>query len=98
MKIHKLSQQQSTPPRSLFAILYIVLILLAPLFTLAANYAPEQLVNNWTVGQNVGLSKGTQIREGPNMTFCFHTIVPEDNWTVHVIGGPTTDTGGNVWY
>jgi hypothetical protein len=82
----------------IFPLFYLLLLLFTPLLMGAASFTPDMLVNNWTVGQNVGLSKGTQIREGPNMTFCFHTIVPEDNWTVQVIGGPTTDSAGNTWY
>jgi hypothetical protein len=52
----------------------------------------------WTVGSNVGLAKGTQIRQGPGFGFCYHTVVPEDNWTVQVTGGPRTDEAGRTWY
>lgn len=82
----------------LFPLFYLLLVLLAPLLMGASSFAPLEQANVWTTGNNVGLSKGTQIREGPSFSFCYHTIVPENNWTVQVIGGPTTDASGNVWY
>jgi hypothetical protein len=53
--------------------------------------------NDWQVGSIVELSKGTQIRQGPGFGYCFHTIVPEDNWAVRIISGPRT-SDGRAWY
>jgi hypothetical protein len=91
----KLSSAMRGP---LFPLFYLLLVLLAPLLMGASSFAPLDQTNVWAKGSNVGLSKGTQIREGPSFNFCYHTVVPENNWTVQVIGGPTTDTSGNVWY
>jgi hypothetical protein len=82
----------------LFPLFYLLLVLLAPVLMGASSFAPLDQKNNWTTGSNVGLAKGTQIREGPSFNFCYHTVVPENNWTVQVIGGPATDTSGNIWY
>ncbi|MEP6775692.1 MAG: hypothetical protein ABJA50_08860 [Chloroflexota bacterium] len=82
----------------LFPLFYLLLVLLAPLLMGASSFAPLEQANVWAKGSNVGLSKGTQIRQGPSFDSCYHTIVPENNWSVQVIGGPTTDASGNVWY
>lgn len=55
--------------------------------------------NDWRVGNTVYLSQGTQIRHGPGFSYCYHTIVPEDNWAVVVIGGPhPANANGRTWY
>lgn len=55
--------------------------------------------NDWRIGNDVRLCKGTQIREAPNVESCYHTRVPENNWVVRVIGGPVrTDADGKTWY
>lgn len=54
--------------------------------------------NDWRVGSLVGLCQGTEIRQGPGVGFCYHTIVPENNWTVKVISGPVTTSDGRTWY
>lgn len=53
--------------------------------------------NNWQVGNTVYLSQGTQIRQGPGVDFCYHTIVPQNDWAVKVTGGPTF-ADGRTWY
>jgi hypothetical protein len=82
----------------LLSFFYLLLLLVAPLLMGASSFEPLAQANTWTRGTNVGLAKGTQIREGPDFSYCYHTIVPEYNWTVQVTGGPTTDSAGNVWY
>ena len=52
----------------------------------------------WAIGSDVGLQKGTQIRQGPSFDFCYHTVVPEDGWTVRVTNGPRKDQNGQTWY
>jgi hypothetical protein len=54
--------------------------------------------NDWRVDNLVGLCQGTEIREGPGVNYCYHTVVPENNWTVKVIGGPITTGDGRIWY
>jgi hypothetical protein len=55
--------------------------------------------NDWRIGNDVRLCKGTQIREAPAVSSCYHTIVPENNWVVRVIGGPVhTNNDGKTWY
>ncbi len=49
----------------------------------------------WAVGESVGLCLGTEIRYGPGLDV--HTVVPEDNWTVVIIGGPQTLAGETWW-
>lgn len=80
-------------------LLYVALLLVTPFIVGAASAAPDTQngKNNWQVGSLVNLSKGTQIREGPGLSFCYHTIVPEDNWQVKVIGG-RRDADGRIWY
>ena len=51
----------------------------------------------WERGKLVGLSAGTCIREGPGFTYRAHTRVPEDSWTVMIIGGPRTADGLTWW-
>ncbi|MEO5953762.1 MAG: hypothetical protein ABIQ44_14965 [Chloroflexia bacterium] len=53
--------------------------------------------NDWQVGNTVYLSRGTQIRQGPGVDFCYHTIVPQNDWAVKVTGGPTF-ADGRTWY
>ena len=53
--------------------------------------------NNWVVGNLVGLCAGTEIRVGSGDQYPVHTIVPEDNWTVKVIGGPRIVNGETWW-
>lgn len=50
---------------------------------------------NWTVGELIGLCSGTEIRHGPGLAV--HTIVPEDDWSVKIIGGPRS-YGGETWW
>lgn len=52
---------------------------------------------DWRQGALVGLRLGTCIREGPGFNYRAHTRVPEDNWTVMVIGGPR-QADGKIWY
>lgn len=53
--------------------------------------------NAWAVGNLVGLCAGTHIYEGPGGNYPYHTIVPEDNWTVKVIDGPRYFDGQAWW-
>jgi hypothetical protein len=76
------------------SLLALMLVGILPGVALSAPLA----ANDWRVGSDVGLSKGTQIRRGPGFDFCYHTVVPEDNWTVRVINGPQEDSLGNVWW
>lgn len=54
--------------------------------------------NDWRIGNDVRLCKGTQIREAPAVNSCYHTRVPENNWVVRVTGGPQTSSDGRTWY
>ena len=54
-------------------------------------------VGPWSVGQRVLLKKGAEIRQGSGSTYAIHTIVPEDNWSVDVIGGPRCIDGADWW-
>ncbi len=76
----------------LLALPIVVLLLLA---SSSSTSAAQQ--NDWRVGNLVGLSMGTQIREGPGLNYCYHTTVPEDDWVVKVIGGPRY-ADGRTWY
>jgi RHS repeat-associated protein len=49
------------------------------------------------VGQIVELCEGTHIYQGPGLTYPYHTIVPENNWAVKVIGGPV-NVDGEAWW
>lgn len=98
MKQSGVRKSRNALQRPLFPFFYLLLVLLTPLLMGAASFVPVAQSNVWVVGNNVGLSKGTQIREGPATSFCYHTVVPENNWTVQVIGGPTRDASNNVWY
>jgi len=49
----------------------------------------------WEVGRIVGLCSGTEIRHGPALAV--HTVVPEDDWFVKIIGGPRI-YGGETWW
>lgn len=76
----------------------------APMEAVAWEYDDFQLVpalaqypGDWIIGNIVGLNCGTLIREGPGDTYTAHTTVPEDNWTVMVIGGPRL-VDGQVWW
>ncbi|GEM_PF-3266899 len=53
--------------------------------------------NSWAVGNLVGLCAGTHIYQGPGGGYPYHTVVPEDNWTVMVIDGPRY-FGGEAWW
>ena len=63
----------------------IALTLAIALTALPAKHAMAS--NYWAVGSLVGLSAGTKIRQGPGLSYSAHTTVPENNWTVKVIGG-----------
>lgn len=63
-------------------------------FTTFGLLAPAAF--DWDVGKTVGLCRGTAIHHGPNLAY--HTIVPEDDWLVLVIGGPRTDAAGETWW
>ena len=54
-------------------------------------------IGPWSVGQRVLLKKGAEIRQGSGSTYAIHTIVPEDNWPVDVIGGPRCIDGYDWW-
>ncbi len=56
-----------------------------------------QAGNGWWVGNIVGLCAGTSIRTGPGYGWGAHTIVPENNWAVKVIGGPRYADGQTWW-
>jgi len=98
MRLFNLRKPRTALQGPLFPLVYLLLVLLAPLLMGASTFELFQQTNAWAKGSNVALSKGTQIREGPSFNFCYHTVVPENNWTVQVIGGPSKDTSGNVWY
>jgi hypothetical protein len=53
--------------------------------------------NDWRPGNIVGLCKGTEIRVGSGFGYRVHTIVPEDNWAVKIIGGPRYADGEEWW-
>lgn len=53
--------------------------------------------NDWKIGNIVVLCQGTQIRQGPGLGYCYHTIVPENDWAVKVINGPKL-RDGRTWY
>lgn len=73
-----------------------LLLLLLGLWLTPLQIAQAQ-DNQWVVGQNVGLHKGTAIRQGPGLSYPAHTCVPNDDWTVQVIGGPQPGDG-KTWY
>ncbi len=52
---------------------------------------------NWERGNIVGLRAGTCIREGPGLQYRAHTQVPENDWLVMVIDGPSI-VGDRVWW
>lgn len=90
-------------------IMPLTLLLLAALPLLLLSCAPPSTgnpstpstpspPNDWRIGSDVRLCQGTQIREGPGLGFCYHTIVPENNWVVRVTGGPQTSDDGKIWY
>src|SRR4030095_12066538 len=79
--------------KTLFRIVNILMVL-----TLAfAVVGPVSAENIWAVGNLVGLCAGTHIYHGPGGSFPYHTIVPEDNWTVRVIDGPRYFDGVAWW-
>jgi hypothetical protein len=51
----------------------------------------------WQVGQRVGLKGGAEIRYGSGFAYAVHTIVPNDNWQVDIIGGPRYADGQEWW-
>lgn len=78
------------------AVLFLPAVIIMMLFLPGATTIQS---NDWRVGNLVGLCQGTEIREGPGVDdFCYHTVVPENNWTVKVIGGPITTGDGRTWY
>ncbi len=60
----------------------------------AVPLPPLAFAQDWRVGQIVGLCKGTRIYEGPGYHYRYHTVVPEDDWAVKIIGGPRN---GDWW-
>lgn len=58
---------------------------------------PVSAENNWAVGNLVGLCANTKIYYGPANSYGWHTNVPENNWTVKVIGGPLSADGETWW-
>ena len=79
--------------KTLGMLLFVVLLtaLLLPVST--SVFA----ANSWAVGNLVGLCAGTQIHTGSGDNYPTHTVVPENNWTVKVIGGPRTVNGETWW-
>jgi hypothetical protein len=69
------------------ALLRLVSLIFVFVLVLSA-VGPAAADNNWAVGNLVGLCAGTHIYHGPGGSFPYHTIVPEDDWTVKVIDGP----------
>lgn len=59
------------------------------------NSTTEQ--NIWRVGNDAYLCQGTEIRQGPGISFSVHTVVPENDWKVGIIGGPTQANGLTWW-
>ncbi len=53
--------------------------------------------NDWIVGNLVGLCAGTPIHSGSGDSYPTHTIVPENDWTVKVIGGPRSVDSQTWW-
>jgi len=53
--------------------------------------------NDWAVGNIVLLCEGTEIHEGSGDEYPVHTVVPEDDWAVKVIGGPRIVSGETWW-
>ncbi len=76
-------------------LLRFMLILLALLP--AAIGPPWARADDWVVGNIVGLCRGTEIREGPGFGYRVHTIVPENDWAVKIIGGPRYADGEEWW-
>lgn len=64
-----------------------------PLYSPSTAYA----CYTWTVGSRVGLRAGAEIREGSGFGYRVHTIVPEDNWQVDLVGGPRSVDGEEWW-
>jgi len=73
---------------SILLILFLICALLLPALVHA---------DDWRVGNIVGLCQGTEIREGPGFGYRVHTIVPENDWAVKIIGGPRYADGEEWW-
>ena len=52
---------------------------------------------SWQVGARIGLIMGSEIRTGSGLNYQVHTIVPEENWQVDIIGGPRNADGKDWW-
>src|SRR5688572_10823031 len=78
-----------------------LVMVLASQFFLVTNYAPFVVpafaCYTWQVGTRVGLRGGSEIRTGSGLGYTVHTIVPEDNWQVDIIGGPRSADGKEWW-
>lgn len=89
---------RGTPSLSVAIVRCLLILLFAsPFLVLSGAAAAQGTSNDWKVGNTVSLARGTQIRQGPGLDFCYHTIVPEDNWAVKVTGGPRF-ADGRTWY
>ena len=75
----------------------VLLLLAGPGLLVSASGIAQTPDNDWQVGNTVYLARGTQIRQGPGLDFCYHTIVPENDWAVKVTGGPRFEDG-RTWY
>ena len=80
-------------------ILPLLVSLLALLLPLSSflQLLPISRADDWIVGNIVGLCKGTEIRYGSSFSYGVHTVVPEDNWPVKIIGGPRYADGEEWW-
>jgi hypothetical protein len=75
----------------------LLALLAVPGLVAPGAIAAQTPYNDWQEGNIVYLARGTQIRQGPGLDFCYHTIVPENDWAVKVTAGPTF-ADGRTWY
>src|SRR5947207_635769 len=96
MNTHTLATRYSPLATRYWGVLAIFVLLILQACDVSVPQSaltPYDIQNNWSIGSTVQLARGTEIREAPSNTSCWHTRVPVDRWEVQVIG-----VGNNGWY